>query len=257
MKKYKIQFIPILIFMMFLATGLSQPTTISAAISTTNYDFGQVLVGSTQMYPFRIANLEDTSTTLTSLVFDNTNCSDFSVFAKPESMTIPPNGTIQIYVGFKPSTTGTCSDIMRIYADSPVPYSVNFTGTGIEVQSEEPQPSEEPQSSEGPQPVDESPSYLTQIEEIKLYLKTNIEEGHLKGAGKGRRAEKRLRVLNKMLVVTAHLMENGYFEAARKKLDVIYKKIDGKSRPRDFVKRGEAQEALALKIAQLTEQLSY
>ena len=88
-------------------------------------------------------------------------------------------------------------------------------------------------------------------------MRTNARKGHLEGVGKGRMAKWRLKRLNMMLIVTAHLMENGHYEVARKRLNRIYKKVDGENRPRDIVKRGEAQEALALKIKQLIEQLDF
>ena len=180
MKKNKIKLIAALCFTMIFAIGLPQPGLSSAAVSSTNYDFGSVLVGSTQMHAFGIKNLEDTSTTLTEFVFDHDNCRDFSLIAKPESLMIPPNGTIQVVVGYTPSATGTCSDIMRIYADSPVPYSVTLTGTGIQANTEEPGPSEEPVPSETPvpseepEPVDESLSYSTQMKKIKSFHRKRL-----------------------------------------------------------------------------------
>ena len=244
MRKNKIQMLSPLIFMMVFATGLFQTNLSEAAISSSSYDFGPVEVESTKTTAISITNLEDTSTTITGFVFANTDCSDFSVVSTPESMIIPSNGTIEVVVGFTPSTIGTCSDTLRIYAGSPLPYSVTLTGTGIEAKSEQ------------PEPFDVSRQYLTQIKEIKSFMQTNIDNGDLKGTGKGKGANKRLKVLNKMLIITSHLIENGYLEAARNKLIVIYKKTDGKANPKDFVE-GEAKEEFASKIQQLTETLNF
>jgi hypothetical protein len=121
---------------------------------------------------------------------------------------------------------------------------VTLTGTGIEAKSEQ------------PEPFDVSRPYLNQIEAIKSFMQTNIDNGDLKGAGKGKGADKRLKALNKMLIITFHLIENGYLEASRNKLIAIYKKTDGKANPKDFVE-GEAKEEFASKIQQLTEMLNF
>ncbi len=242
MIKNKIQMLSPLIFMMVFATGLFQPKLSEATISSSSYDFGPVEVESTKTTAISITNLEDTSTTITGFVFANTDCSDFSVVSTPESMTIPPNGTIHVEVGYKPLALGTCSDTLRIYNGSPAPYSVTLTGTGIEAKSEQ------------PEPFDVSRPYLNQIEAIKSFMQTNVKNGNLQGAGKG--ADKRLKALNKMLIITSHLIENGYLEAARNKLIAIYKKTDSKANPKDFVE-GKAKEEFASKIQQLTETLNF
>lgn len=238
MRKNKIQMLSPLIFMMVFATGLFQTNLLEAAISSTGYDFGQVEVESTKTTAISITNLEDTSTTITGFVFANTDCSDFSVVSTPESMIIPSNGTIEVVVGFTPSTIGTCSDTLRIYAGSPLPYSVTLTGTGIEAKSEQ------------PEPFDVSRQYLTQIEEIKSFMQSSIVDSVIEGTGKGKEADKRLKTLNKMLIITSHLIENGYLEAARNKLIAIYKKTDGKANPKDFV-TGPNAPKLASKIDEL------
>ncbi len=244
MRKNKIQMLSPLIFMMVFAIGLFQTNLSEAVISSSSYDFGPVEVESTKTTAISITNLEDTSTTITGFVFANTDCSDFSVVSTPESMIIPSNGTIEVVVGFTPSTIGTCSDTLRIYAGSPLPYSVTLTGTGIEAKSEQ------------PEPFDVSRLYLTQIEEIKSFMQTNVKNGDLQGAGKGRGADKRLKVLNKMLIITSHLIENGYLEAARNNLIAIYEKTDGKANPKDFVE-GEAKEEFASKIQHIIKTLSF
>jgi hypothetical protein len=153
MRKNKIQIL-IMIFMMVFTTGLIQPSLSEAAISSISYDFGEVLVSSTIMLALSLTNPEDTSTTITGLELAQTDCSDFSVVATPEIMTIPPNGTIHVYIGFTPSSIGNCSDTLRVYADNPLPYLVTLTGTGIGDESAQPDPS------------NISRPYLTQNDEI-------------------------------------------------------------------------------------------
>ena len=304
MRKNKIQLVSSLIFIVVFATGLSQPNLLEAAISSANYDFGQVLVSSTKMLALSMTNLEDTSTTINELVLDRTDCSDFSVVATPESMTIPPNGTIQVVIGFRPSAIGTCSDTLNVYADNSLPYLVTLTGTGIEAESEQPEPivstiddsdvdnaEDSDVSNTEDSDVDiaedsdvsniddddvgrywrdrgsfhrfrsrghgskdgqgelKTQRYLTQIEEIKSFMQTNFKNGNLKGVGKGRKSDKVLKALNKMLITTSQLIEKGNLKAARKKLIALYKKTNG-------VKGGKVKEEFASKIQQLTEQLN-
>jgi hypothetical protein len=244
MRTNKIKILSSLMFMLVFTTGLFETNLLEAAISSTGHDFGQVEVGSTVTTAISVTNLEETSTTLTGIALANTDCNDFSVVSTPESMTIPPNETIVVEVGFTPSAIGTCSDTLRIYTGSPFPYSVNLTGTGIEAESDQ------------PGPLTASQPYLAQIEEIKLFMKSSVKNGNLKGAGKGKEAKKRLKALNKMLIVTSHLIENGQLEAAHNKLVAIHNKTDGKTNPKDFVE-GEAKKEFALKIHQLTEQLNF
>jgi len=238
MKKNKIQLVSSLIFMMVFAAGLFQTNLLEAAISSSSYDFGQVEVGSTKSTVISITNLENTSTTITGLVFENTDCSGFAVVSAPAFISISANGTIEVEVGFTPSTTGICTNTLRIYNGNPFPYSVTLTGTGVE-----PKPGQ-------PKPLDVSRFYLAQIEEIKSFMQTSIGDDLLEGTGKGKEADKRLKTLNKMLIVTSHLFENGHFEAARNKLITIYKKTDGQPSPKDFVTGANAPE-LASKIDEL------
>jgi hypothetical protein len=244
MRKNKIQLLSPLILMMVLATGLFQTNLLEAAISSSSYDFGPVEAGSTKTTAISITNLENTSTTITGLVFANTDCSGFAVVSAPASMPIAANETIEVEVRFTPSTKGICTDTLRIYNGNPFPYLVTLTGTGIEAKSEQ------------PNPFDVSRPYLTQIEEIKSFMQKSIANENLQGAGKGKEADKRLKALNKMLIITSHLIENGYLEAARNKLVSIYKKTDGKANPKDFVTGANAPE-LASKIDELIASLDF
>jgi hypothetical protein len=96
--------------------------------------------------------------------------------------------------------------------------------------------------------------YLMQIEDIRSFTKASIEEGELKGKGKGKWAKRRLKVLKKMLATTSRMIENGDTEAAYNKLAMIHKKIDGNPDPKDFVE-GQAKGALAAKVHGMLEVL--
>jgi ribosomal protein S20 len=92
---------------------------------------------------------------------------------------------------------------------------------------------------------------LDQIAQIKSFVNESLANESLKGTGKGKRmANKREKSFYKMLVIATHMIENGNIEAAHNKLNSIYKKIDGKPNPEDFV-TGNAAGDLAAQIQNL------
>jgi len=199
----------------------------------------EVEIGSSQTTMVTVANLEDTDTVITGIVFTNTTCSDFSILHTPDNLIIPAKGIIEVEIGYTPSSIGVCSDTLRIYNGTPIPSMVTFVGTGIE-----------------PAVTKLDPFYATkqslnQISKIKSFINDCIDDGTLEGTGKGTwTAQNRIRSFNKMLVIAAHMIENGNIEAARNKLITIYKKADGKPNPKDFV-TGDAADDLAGQIQSL------
>ena len=242
MKKNEIINIWLLFFIIGLTAASLLPDTLEAAIAPTSYDFKEVEVGGSQTTVVNITNLGDASTELSGVVFDRTNCSDFYVVSVPLNIPIPPNGTLGVEIGYTPSSVGTCTDTLRIYTGNPFPNNVTVSGTGIMSVSEE------------PGPVDVTSQLLEQIAEIKAFMAENLREGNLEAAGKGRESQGRLKAIRKMLVVTAHMIENGRLQAAQNKLREIYKKTDGKPSPQDFV-IGKAAEDLATRIEALIDSL--
>jgi hypothetical protein len=220
------------------------PDTVEAAIDPTSYDFREVEVGISQTTVVNITNLGEASTEISGVVFDRTSCSDFFVVYAPLHTPIPPNGTVSIEIGYRPSSVGTCTDALRIYNGNPFPTSMTVSGTGVMPEPEE------------PDPVDVTSQLLTQIAEIKTFMEDSLLDGNLEAAGKGRESQRRLKAFNKMLVVSAHMIENGRFRAAQNKLRAIYKKTDGNPSPQDFVK-GWAAEELAARIETLIDSLNY
>ena len=223
MKKNEIINIWLLFFIIGLTAASLLPDTLEAAIAPTSYDFKEVEVGGSQTTVVNITNLGD-------------------VVSVPLNIPIPPNGTLGVEIGYTPSSVGTCTDTLRIYTGNPFPNNVTVSGTGIMSASEE------------PGPVDVTSQLLEQIAEIKAFMAENLREGNLEAAGKGRESQGRLKAIRKMLVVTAHMIENGRLQAAQNKLREIYKKTDGKPSPQDFVK-GKAAEDLATRIEALIDSL--
>jgi hypothetical protein len=229
--------IPAIILANF-AYAMFLPNLSEAAVSTTGYDFGEVELGSSETTFVNISNLGSAPVTLTGLVFDKTSCSDFSVITLPESMTILSNETVNVEIGYSPTTIGDCSEILRVYTGTPFPSQISFSGIGIEPTSLE------QEAFNMAQPL------LIKVENIIGFTNKCIEDQSLNGYGRGKSAEKRLNAFKKMLVVAYHLLDNGHFEAARKKLIAIYKKADGEPSPKDLVTGINAPE-LASKIYEL------
>jgi hypothetical protein len=231
-----------IIIAMLLANSVLLPNISPAGISFSGYDFGEVEIQTTKTAVLTISNQEQTVIEISGYNFVHSNCSSFSIASKPESMFIPSNGTLYIGVDFTPTETGTCSDTLRIYTGTPFPSIAAFTGTGIEP------------AQLAVEPLNLNTQYLRRIEAIESFTQTSIEQGSLKGVGKGKWAQRRLKALTKMLEVTSQMFENGNFEAAHNKLAEIYKKIDGKPKPMDFVE-GEAKKTLAAEVYTLIEAL--
>jgi hypothetical protein len=128
------------VLIIFLIAILS-PDFSEAAIYTQGYDFGNVEMGSTQTDLVNISNLDSVPVVLTWITIDKDGCSDISVVTLPESMTISPNGSVNVEIGYSPSFAGECSAILRIFTGSPLPSNqVVFTGTGVEQDPMEQEP---------------------------------------------------------------------------------------------------------------------
>jgi hypothetical protein len=90
MKRQKTILLLAAIFIAIFSVTVLLPNLSEAAISATEYVFGEVELGSSKTTFVSISNLDSTSVTLTGLVFAKMSCSDFSVVSLPESMMIPP-----------------------------------------------------------------------------------------------------------------------------------------------------------------------
>jgi hypothetical protein len=211
----------------------------SEAIYTQGHDFGDVEVGSTQKTLMRISNLDSAPVVLTGITFARDGCIDFSVVKLPESMTIPPNVSVDVEIGYSPSKIGECSTTLRVYNGSPMPSNtVTFTGTGVE------------QNSESPEPDNISGPLLEKLQKILDYTNESYTHETSRSYEQKKVSERRLKAFKKKLAVTSHLIQNGHFEAAHNKLREIYKKVDGKPESNDFVSSDKAAR-LALMLQDL------
>jgi hypothetical protein len=190
-----------LCFLMFLP---------SAAIAdSTGFDFGSVAVGDTSTATVTIHNETTDEVQVTGAEFLFDTCSDFSTAYRDELIKIPSGGTFEIDVVYTPSQAGECSNELRIWTNNPSLYHlVALSGTGVVVGT----------------------SAEDKIKEILEYLDTRM-----KGKGSGKSAENRLNALRSMIQAAAVHIRKGQTKAALNQLSEVYKKVDGFSKPMDFI----------------------
>ena len=206
------------------------------SMSTTVYDFGDLQVGSTKTTLVKIANLDSNNDVkIDGYSFGLTTCMNFSVVTQPSAMTIPPDGSIEIEIGYAPTFVGNCSDTLRIFSGSPFPaYQITFNGTGIE----------QLQSDHAYQLL------LDRLQRIIDYTDENVSKQTFKANKQRVSQTKREKAFRKMLIVAYQLIENTQLQAAHNKLAEVYKKVDGKPQNNDFVIAEKASQ-LALMIKEL------
>ena len=232
------------VLIIFLVAIIS-PDLSESAIYTQGYDFGNVELGSTQTSLVNISNLDSVSVVLTGITIDKDGCSDISVVTLPDSMTISPNGSVNVEIGYSPSFVGECSAILYIFTESTFIFNrVIFSGTGVE---------QEPMETE---PNNISQILLEKLQEILDYTNESITYKAFKSHEQDKLSENRMNTFKKMLAVTYHLIENGHFGAAQNKLRAVYKKVDGKPKSNDFVSSDRAAH-LALLINDLIDSFDY
>lgn len=184
----------------------------TAAAYSTSFDFGEVAVGTTAITTVTIRNEEAVTVTVTGAGFLPYGCFDFSIVSRTESIPIPAGQSLGIDVNYSPLDVGDCSNLLRIWTDfSPIPNTVAFSGSAI---------------AKPDNPEDK-------IKEILNFLDT-----HMRGMGSGKSAENRFNALHNMIEIAAVQIKKGQTEAAWQKLSEIYKKLDGISRPKDFIGEG-------------------
>jgi hypothetical protein len=181
---------------------------------STSFDFGPVAVGATSTTTVTVYNEEAEAVEVTGIAFAPEGCSYFSVVLRNDSMLIPGGGTLGIDVNFSPNEVGECSNLLRIWAGSPIPHTVAFSGTGVVNRT----------------------LLEDKIQEILKYLDT-----HMKGKGPGNSAENRLNALRNMIEASAVLIKNGQNEAAWHKLSEIYQQADDFSDSMDFIDEGSTE----------------
>ena len=220
----------LLILLSIFSIAILSPDFSEAAIYAQGYDFGNVEVGSTQTTLMNISNIDSNEVKFT-MSFSLYSCGDFSIKTTlPQPMSILPNESVNVEIGYAPSFVGECSATLRIYTGSPMPSNeVTFSGIGVEQKPEQPEPGNISQLL-----LEKLQKIIDYTNESTIYLAfRSYEQDKLP-------ENQRLKAFKKMLVVSYNLIENGYLEAAHNKLKEIYKKVDGKPQSNDFVSSNKA-----------------
>jgi hypothetical protein len=191
------------------------PLELAAATDSTSFDFGSISLGTTSITTVTIYNKESLAVEVTGIAFLSDGCPDFTVINQNKFTLVPAGGKLEVDVAFAPSVTGDCSNVLRIWTNSPIPITVAFNGTGVVSQA----------------------ILIHKIKEIRAYM-----DAMMFGNGPGKSAHYRLHTIRKMVSIAALQIENGQHQAAYHKLSSIYKKADGLSKPVDFLTSDPTEE---------------
>ncbi|MGD8963921.1 MAG: hypothetical protein PVH43_15500 [Desulfobacterales bacterium] len=186
----------------------------AAAAYSTSFDFGSVGLGTTSITTVTIYNKESIAVEVTGIAFLSDGCLDFTVINQNKFDLVPAGGKLEIDVAYAPSVTGDCSNVLRIWTNSPIPITVAFNGTGVVNQA----------------------ILIHKIQEIHAYM-----DAMMVGNGPGKSAHNRLHTIREMVKTAALQIENGQTQAAYHKLSSIYKKADGLPKPVDFIASDSTQ----------------
>jgi hypothetical protein len=204
-------------------------------VSPLEYDFGLVEVGLSGSVVLTIDNLGDTALAVNDVYFKSGSSGDFAVTSflfLP--VFIGPGGQFVIEVTFAPAVEGpSTASLMIISSDADEPQ------TEILLFGEAPSGQKTPQE---------------MIADIISFADQSIQDGTLAGLGPGKSAGNRLRTWRKMLDPVQKMIEKGCYAEAADKLESIYKKTDGNTKPCDFV-TGPAAGQMAQMILDLIETL--
>ena len=179
------------------------------------WDLGDVEVGESrtvlvQIYNVGTADLNVSSVTLTG----NTG---FTLTGPATPLVIAPNTSIGVdyEVTFTPSADGLASAVVQILSDDEDEPDVKVDLQGVGIIAEVPP--------------------TQQIQNILDYFDASVATGTLQGYGPGNSSKNRLRALRNMIESASDLINAGAYALAIDQLEAISKKMDGVSKPQDFV----------------------
>ena len=206
------------------------------SVSPSNYDFGEMNLGSSSATIVTISNVGDADLNITDIHFQDGSSPDFSITPPPTMpATLAPGGTTDVEIIFTPSVPGDVSAILEIESDDPDNslVQVSLTGTGVRV---------------------EIPP-LEQISMILDFFHASIDAGTLNGTGPNKLLKRaNLMVFKLFLVAARMLIENDRTEWACQVLDRAYIRSDGMPKPSDLVE-GSARGQLNEMIGQLMDDM--
>ena len=226
----------IVISLALTAAVIFFPILANASVSSDheNYDFGDVVIGSSSTAIVNISNPGSENLELTGLVFQEGTCG-FSVRSQLP-VVLPRGKTVRVEINFAPLALGPCYDILNVFTGvTHITGEVVLSGTGVET-------------------LEKS---LT-IEELLEFFDTFVYYESLEGYDTERSTEQQLNDLQSMLEEARNLLEKGNIDEARDQLMAVYKKTDSLNTPgtpSSFVQRDAAGELLSM-IQRLVEKLT-
>lgn len=112
-----------------ICSGCSSPSNSALSISATSLNFGNVTQGRPTAQMVTLTNASENNITISNISSSGTG---FSVSGETPS-TIPPYGSVSIYVNFTPDAPGAATGAVSIYSNASKPVlQVQLAGNGIQ-----------------------------------------------------------------------------------------------------------------------------
>lgn len=200
------------------------------------WDFGDVEVGQSTTYVVQIYNYGTADLNVTSVTM--TGDAAFTLTSGPAAPLVIAADTsigVDFEVTFTPTAGDTASAVVQIASDDEDEAVVEVALVGVGIITQLP--------------------LIQQIQDILEYFDASVGSGTLQGYGPGNSPKNRLKALRNMIEAAGDLINAGAYEQATDQLQAISKKIDGASKPQDFV-TGEAVAELNAKIEALIADLA-
>jgi hypothetical protein len=196
--------------------------------SPTEWDFGDVSIGSSSTVIFTLSNFEETEIAIRNIWIVNATSDSFRIHidVPPPSIYIPNEKTYDIIVEFSPSTLGYHSAELRISTNTKIS-DVFIPVQGMGVIEEVP-------------PVELMAYLIDSFDEF-------VEKETIKFSGHGHLASCRRKAFGSMLKASSDLINVCDYESACTQLRDVLNRIDGDKHPPDFME-GLNTETLASMI---------
>lgn len=210
------------------------------SVSPSSVNFGSVNVGSQSTAVVTATNTGAASLSVNSawLGAANPAFSIASVKKGGAAVTYPvslaPNETLDIELGFAPTSSGPANGMLNVGSNDPDEgtVSVSLTGVGVAVGS----------------------PFSQQIAELLTFFDQAVAAGTLQGAGPGSSAAGRLRALRNMITAAGDMITGGNLGGACAQLTDVLSRMDGAPQPPDFV-TGSAVGDLRSRVQQVKSNL--
>lgn len=220
-----------------LAMAITPVLIPNIKVDPSEYDFGNVVAGSPSTMYLNISNSGGGELTIEDMYMKN------QISGEPFSLQLPStlpviltsNSSLDVEVMYDPTLIFTQQfNTLVVESDDAdeALVEVPFTGWGVML---------------------EDPSQA--VSGLQAFIDNAIENEIITGEGSGNSADKRVEALKNMIDSTGDLIEEGLIQEACEQLNSIYKKVDGMTKPPDFVS-GEAVPGVATGVLEIMSDLS-